>query len=245
MSRATYYRLSFETRDLQNLIRACATISMELERTVLPVVAMRRGDRWLYMLGILFGLRRSKQILLTLWTLSDTEPKNFIRYNDSPKEELELRMDMMNPVGAYIPVLRVRSWPEPLVSGMFEKELAGYRVTIKDFDDVTLVSTVRVASLEDLVRIAIEREDAWSLVFHVPDEKLWFTICGVLEAGDHDRLYVHWWRGEREVRGPYLTINDKGKVVGHVGRIEPIYSYASLIELKSIGQKAWLEVFRG
>jgi len=245
MTTVKYQIINFQLKDLVTLVRLAFVISSELETNVLPIIAIPSNSKWKYLVSVLYGLRRSKQILLNFFVLSDEEPKNFVRINDAPKEEVELRNDLKEPVGAYIPIIRVSDFPSFLIEGGYQKKWPDldYEVIVEKFSEKQLIYALKSKTLSDLIRITIEQNNRISAIFYMPQSELWFTIAGEYELGDETKLFIHYWRGKMNLTGNYVTIDDHGNPIFHLGKLEPLYSYAAFIPIKKVEPDRFLEVF--
>ena len=245
MTTVRYQIINFQLKDFATIVRLAFAISSELEANVLPIIAMPSDSKWKYLVSILYGLKRSKQILLNFFVLSDEEPKNFARINDAPKEEVELRNDLKEPVGAYIPIIKISDFPSFLIEGGYQKKWPdlNYEIVVEKFSEKQLIYALKSKTLSDLIRITVEQNNSIPAIFYIPQSELWFTITGEYELGNETKLFIHYWKGKLNPTGNYATIDDKGNPIFHLGKLEPLYSYAAFILIEKADPDTFLEVF--
>ncbi len=185
-------------------------------------------------------LLSGKRDLIVFYTKIPHPPKKYIRYVDSPEEQMEFRNNTKNPMGIYIPIITVKEVPQILNPNITDIKI------VSEISNIEIIATGRLDNalrnlsvirldLLDFVRILLERKETLSIAFYseVEDKKLLFSLGEPMRIGDglYGRIYLS---SCDKTPKSYVTLDFNGKIRMDNGRKEPALPYAAIIKLKEI-----------
>lgn len=234
-----------QVRDLVSMLRVISTKALALGVKPSPILCTRRGNKSIYVASLSTYLLSGERDLIVLFCKTDGEPKKYIRYVDAPREFFEMRDNTKNPMGIYIPVLTIDNIPkilDPNVKEIHFKSFNGGEIFISDEVPSVGRNYLNMIMLNDInfMRLVLERKETLGIVFSIKyrendSNHILFALGEPIRVNTkfYGRIYC---TIRKEVAKPFLSIDERGKIIEAAGREEAGLPYASVIEIVDMSQ---------
>ncbi len=237
------YRLRIEVQSIADICRFVSTFSLSNKTKPLYILAKKQGEHYVYSTALNLYLFSGKLDLLLLYTFSKEKPDRYIRYVDAPVEKCEFTSNMANPIGLYIPIAELASFPKALDPLVNEIILNSDGDNVLSSDSYSIIESsemffgVIVLDFVDFVRLILEKKsvNGLSYVLNLNEKMIYFTFGEPYRINDkfYGKIYV--------TKGPYtdgrfVSIDESGKIAWYRGKRDPALIYASVIRIKSLSE---------
>lgn len=232
------YRATFVVEEFNSIPRLLNLVARKSKSFPPPLLAYKVDNKDKYVYSTFFSacLGSSKEDIIHLTGTSNKKPENYIRYRTTPTEIVEFKKDKKNPIGAYLPIIRLTSSLQCF--GKKENSSFSSKVNLNTFstiDESQLdLLKVELKSLQDLVRFALNSVE-YPLIFTIREKTMYyyFLLRSPLQFGGKKFGRLIYWRGQNKINKPFVTVKDTNLVTSEGEKIRAL-SYARLVYTKEI-----------
>jgi len=247
--REHYYKINIEVEDVSDIARLVGTLTLGLKTLPSPIIVSEREGNFVYIYPLPLYFLSGKRDIFIIFCKSDKEPKNYIRYVDAPKETIDFRNNTKNPTGIYIPIINAATLPrilDPNVSDIQIKN-AGKEIILDDnLPEIKEFPITIYLEEENFFRLCLERKEMLKLVFRIKSTNsnnmaIYFSFGEPMRIGE--KLYGRiFYTRRKNTELPFLTIDDRGRLVETKGKKQAALPYLSLIRVRNITEK-FIQIF--
>lgn len=232
------YRATFVVEEFNSIPRLLNLVARKSKSFPPPIMAyeMDNKDKYVYSTFFSACLGSSKEDIIHLTGTSSKRPKNYIRYRTTPTEIVEFKKDKRNPLGAYLPIIRLFSssqCPRKKGNSSFSSNFNLNTFSTIDESQLDLLR-IEMKTLQDLVRFALNTVE-YPIIFTIKEKTMYyyFLLRSPLQVGEKKFGRMIYWRGQNKINKPFVTVKDTSLVTSKGEKIRAL-SYARLVYTKEI-----------